>query len=66
MKSTLGRAAVGAKRPLRVPRWVGRLAAGEVVVVALIRGASNAKATREARLATALRELAAGHRRELG
>ena len=41
--------AVGAKRPLRVPRWVGRLAAGEVAVVAMteIRGASNDKAKRE-------------------
>jgi nucleoside-diphosphate-sugar epimerase len=42
-------AAVGAKRPLRVPRWVGRLAAGEMAVVAMteIRGASNDKAKRE-------------------
>ncbi|HEX6570324.1 MAG TPA: NAD(P)-dependent oxidoreductase [Acidimicrobiales bacterium] len=42
-------AAVGAKRPLRVPRWVGRLAAGEWAVVAMteIRGASNDKAKRE-------------------
>jgi nucleoside-diphosphate-sugar epimerase len=42
-------AAVGAKRPRRVPRWVGRLAAGEWAVVAMteIRGASNDKATRE-------------------
>jgi nucleoside-diphosphate-sugar epimerase len=42
-------AAVGAKRPLRVPRWVGRLAAGEWATIALteIRGASNDKAKRE-------------------
>ena len=42
-------AAVGAKRPLRVPRWVGRLAAGEWAAMALteIRGASNDKAKRE-------------------
>jgi nucleoside-diphosphate-sugar epimerase len=42
-------AAVGAKRPLRVPRWVGRLAAGEWAVTAMteIRGASNDKAKRE-------------------
>jgi nucleoside-diphosphate-sugar epimerase len=42
-------AAVGAKRPLRVPRWVGRLAAGEwgTVVMTEIRGASNDKAKRE-------------------
>jgi nucleoside-diphosphate-sugar epimerase len=42
-------AAVGAKPPLRVPRLVGRLAAGEsgVVLMTEIRGASNAKAKRE-------------------
>jgi nucleoside-diphosphate-sugar epimerase len=42
-------AAVGAKRPRRVPRWVGRLAAGEVAVMAMteIRGAANDKAKRE-------------------
>ena len=35
--------------PLRVPRWVGRLMAGEVAVVMMteVRGASNAKAKRE-------------------
>jgi nucleoside-diphosphate-sugar epimerase len=42
-------AAVGAKRPLRLPRWVGRLAAGEWATVAMteLRGASNAKAKRK-------------------
>ncbi len=42
-------AAVGAKRPLQVPRWVGRLAAGEWAVTAMteVRGASNDKAKRE-------------------
>jgi nucleoside-diphosphate-sugar epimerase len=42
-------AAVGAKRPWRVPRWVGRLAAGEWGVAAMteLRGASNDKAKRE-------------------
>jgi nucleoside-diphosphate-sugar epimerase len=42
-------AAVGAKRPWRVPGWIGRLAAGEVATVAMteIRGASNDKAKRE-------------------
>jgi nucleoside-diphosphate-sugar epimerase len=42
-------AAVGAKPPLRVPRWLGRLAAGEVAVMAMtrLRGASNEKAKRE-------------------
>jgi nucleoside-diphosphate-sugar epimerase len=40
---------VGAKQPRRVPRFVGRLAAGEVGVVMMteLRGASNAKAKRE-------------------
>jgi nucleoside-diphosphate-sugar epimerase len=42
-------AAVGAKRPWRVPRWVGRLAAGEWGTVAMteLRGAANDKAKRE-------------------
>jgi nucleoside-diphosphate-sugar epimerase len=42
-------AAVGAKPPRRVPRWLGRLAAGEAAVMAMteLRGASNAKAKRE-------------------
>lgn len=41
--------ALGAKRPLRLPRWLGRLAAGEagVVMMTELRGASNAKAKRE-------------------
>jgi nucleoside-diphosphate-sugar epimerase len=40
---------LGAKRPMRVPRFVGRLFAGEAAVVMMtdIRGASNAKAKRE-------------------
>ena len=40
---------LGAKPPMRVPRVVGRLAAGEAAVVMMteIRGASNAKAKRE-------------------
>jgi nucleoside-diphosphate-sugar epimerase len=42
-------AAVGAKRPWRLPRWVGRVAGGEVAVMAMteIRGSSNAKAKRD-------------------
>jgi nucleoside-diphosphate-sugar epimerase len=42
-------AAAGAKPPRRVPRWLGRIAAGEAVVALMtdIRGASNAKAKRE-------------------
>jgi nucleoside-diphosphate-sugar epimerase len=39
---------LGAKRPLRVPRFVGRLLGGEMVVMMMteLRGASNAKARR--------------------
>jgi nucleoside-diphosphate-sugar epimerase len=42
-------AAVGAKKPLRLPVWLGRLAAGEAVVSMMtqVRGSSNAKAKRE-------------------
>ncbi len=42
-------AAAGAKPPRRVPRWLGRLLAGEVATVMMteVRGASNAKARRE-------------------
>jgi len=41
--------ALGAKPPRRVPKWVGRLVAGEAAVVMMTasRGASNAKAKRE-------------------
>jgi nucleoside-diphosphate-sugar epimerase len=41
--------AIGAKRPRRVPKWIGRLVAGEAVAVMMTegRGASNAKAKRE-------------------
>lgn len=40
---------LGAKKPVRVPRFIGRLFAGEagVVMMTEIRGASNAKAKRE-------------------
>jgi nucleoside-diphosphate-sugar epimerase len=40
---------LGAKQPMRVPRFVGRLFAGEVGVMMMteLRGASNAKAKRE-------------------
>jgi nucleoside-diphosphate-sugar epimerase len=42
-------AALGGKPPRRVPRWLGRLLAGEVAVVMMteMRGASNEKAKRE-------------------
>jgi nucleoside-diphosphate-sugar epimerase len=41
--------ALGAKPPRRVPRWLGRLAGGEVATAMMteVRGASNAKAKRE-------------------
>jgi nucleoside-diphosphate-sugar epimerase len=41
--------ALGAKPPRRVPRWLGRLLAGEPATVMMteVRGASNAKAKRE-------------------
>jgi nucleoside-diphosphate-sugar epimerase len=41
--------ALGAPKPRRVPRWLGRLAAGEAATVMMteVRGASNAKAKRE-------------------
>jgi len=40
---------LGAKKPMRVPRWIGRLFAGAfgVVLMTELRGASNAKAKRE-------------------
>jgi nucleoside-diphosphate-sugar epimerase len=40
---------VGAKPPRRVPRWLGRLLAGEVATILMtdVRGASNDKAKRE-------------------
>jgi nucleoside-diphosphate-sugar epimerase len=42
-------AAIGAKPPRRVPRWLARLLAGEagVVLMTEVRGAANAKAKRE-------------------
>ena len=42
-------AAMLAKTPMRVPRFIGRLAAGQagVVLMTELRGASNAKAKRE-------------------
>ena len=41
--------ALGAKPPRRIPRWLGRLAAGEAATVMMteVRGASNEKAKRE-------------------
>jgi nucleoside-diphosphate-sugar epimerase len=40
---------IGAKPPRRIPRWIGRLIAGEGMTIMMteVRGASNAKAKRE-------------------
>jgi len=42
-------AVTGARKPLRLPAWLGRLAAGETAVAMMttVRGSSNAKAKRE-------------------
>jgi 2-alkyl-3-oxoalkanoate reductase len=42
-------AAIGAKPPRRIPRWLARIVAGEagVAIMTEVRGASNAKAKRE-------------------
>ena len=42
-------ASLGAPPPLRIPRWLGRLMAGEAATVLMTesRGASNEKAKRE-------------------
>ena len=42
-------ACAGAKRPLRVPKWVARLLAGDMAVIMMTecRGFSNAKAKRD-------------------
>ena len=55
-------AAAGAPAPRHVPRWLGRLAAGEAVVAMMteIRGASNAKARRELQLDAGAPDLARG------
>ena len=55
---------LGAKQPMRVPRFIGRLFAGEagVVMMTELRGASNAKAKRELGWQPGASELAAGVR----
>lgn len=61
-------AALGARPPFRVPRWLGRLAAGEaaVIVSTEVSGASNAKARRELRWEPVYRSWREGFRRGLG
>jgi nucleoside-diphosphate-sugar epimerase len=53
---------IGARKPMRVPRFIGRLFAGETGVVMLteLRGASNAKAKRELGWRPAYRSLLEG------
>ena len=60
--------AVQAKPPRRVPRWLGRLAAGEVGVSMMtrIRGVSNAKARRELGWVPRYRSVREGFRGGLG
>jgi 2-alkyl-3-oxoalkanoate reductase len=60
--------AVGAKRPMRVPVWLGRLAAGEVGVSMMtqIRGTSNAKAKAELGWTPQYRTCQEGFRNGLG
>lgn len=60
--------AVGAKPPMRVPVWLGRLAAGEVGVSMMtrIRGTSNAKAKAELEWAPQYRSCREGFRQGLG
>jgi 2-alkyl-3-oxoalkanoate reductase len=60
--------AVGAKPPLHLPAWVGRVLAGEVIVQWMTegRGASNAKAKRELDWRPAWRSWRRGFREALG
>ena len=55
-------ACAGAKPPMRVPRWLARLLAGEMAVIMMTegRGFSNAKAKRELGWAAALPVVAPG------
>ena len=55
---------VGARKPRRVPRWIGRIAAGEAATVMMteVRGRVERQGEARARLEAALRELAAGLR----
>ena len=56
--------ALGAKPPRHIPRWLGRLLAGEAATVMMTeaKGASNEKAKRELGWQLAVSELAAGLR----
>ncbi len=58
---------LGAKPPRRIPRWLGRLVAGEMATLMMteVRGASNAKAKRGS-AGSSGSELAAGLPKGLG
>ena len=60
--------ALDAKPPRRIPRWLGRMVAGEMATVMMteVRGASNAKAKRELGWQPRYAELAAGPRAGTG
>jgi nucleoside-diphosphate-sugar epimerase len=59
---------IGAKPPLHLPRWLGRIAGGETAVLVMteIRGASNDKAKRELGWALRYPSWRLGFREELG
>jgi nucleoside-diphosphate-sugar epimerase len=60
--------ALGAKPPRRLPRWLGRIAAGEAATVMMteVRGASNEKAKRELGWSPQYRSWREGFARGLG
>jgi nucleoside-diphosphate-sugar epimerase len=60
--------ALGAKAPRRLPRWLGRIAAGEAATVMMteVRGASNEKAKRELGWSPRYRTWREGFARGLG
>jgi nucleoside-diphosphate-sugar epimerase len=59
---------LGAKPPRRLPRWLGRIAAGEAATVMMteVRGASNEKAKRELGWSPRYRTWREGFARGLG
>jgi nucleoside-diphosphate-sugar epimerase len=59
---------LGAKPPWRLPRWLGRIAAGEAATVMMteVRGASNEKAKRELGWSPRYRTWREGFARGLG
>jgi hypothetical protein len=68
MSSQVLASALDAKPPRRIPRWLGRLAAGEAATLMMteVRGASNAKAKRELGWEPRYASWWQGFRQELG